>query len=409
MTSSAASWRALWPPLRVFLGISLIFGCFFSGYMFGLRGNSGISEGILGNSRTIPRSLVDDVDFQQFWDVWSRIREGYVDQPVDNAQLFEGALQGLVSGLHDPYSVFFTKEMAEDFEEEISGSFFGIGAELGTDAEGNLVVVAPIADTPAERAGILAGDYILAIDGEDATQFDVDTAVSRIRGEKGVAVVLTILHKEASEPEDITIIRDEIHIKSVDYRVIDGGIGVITVNIFGDETEDEFAEAADALTKEHVSGIIVDVRNNPGGLLRAALTLAGYWTGDAVVVQEEVRGEKTPLAGRGDARFSQIPTVILVNEGSASASEIFAGALQEYGLAHIVGEQTFGKGSVQEYQDFPDGSALKITVARWLTPQGTSFDKLGVTPNEVVSRTLDDFHEQRDPQFDAALRFLSTK
>lgn len=399
-------------PVKVFLGLGAASALFFGGYLYG-RGPvlfaDAQAEGIFGTTVTIPADIASDVDFDRFWKVWSLIREKYVDQPVSDEDLFEGALQGLVYGLHDPYSTYFTKEMAEDFSQELSGSFFGIGAELGLNDSGNLVVVAPIADTPAEAAGVQAGDIILSIDSEDTTGMTVSEAVGKIRGEKGTKVTLELFGKDAEEARTVEIERDEIHIQSVKTTIRPDGIGVVTVSVFGDDTISGFAEAADKLQKANVKGIVVDLRNNPGGYLDAAIVLAGYWTGTQTVVQEEVRGDRTPFPGEGDARFASTPTVVLVNGGSASASEIFSGALQDYGLAEIIGEQSFGKGSVQEYQDLADGSAVKITVARWLTPTGRSIDKEGITPDQEVVRTLDDYHANLDPQLDAAIRFFTTQ
>jgi carboxyl-terminal processing protease len=341
--------------------------------------------------------------------VWSLVRERYVDQPVSDQDLFEGALQGLMYGLNDPYSAYFTPKMAEEFSQELSGSFFGIGAELGLNDTGGLVVVAPISDTPAERAGVRAGDAILAIDGTDTLGMTVSQAVGIIRGEKGTDVTLTLLGAGETEARTVTITRDEIRIESVKTTIRPDGIGVVEVSMFGDDTIASFGEAADTLEAANVKGIIVDMRNNPGGYLEAAIALAGYWTGSNTVMQEEIRGERTEFAGDGDGRFADVPTVVLVNGGSASASEIFAGALQDYGYATVIGEQTFGKGSVQEYQELPDGGAVKITVARWLTPKGRSIDKEGIAPDQEVTRTLDDYHANLDPQLDAAIRFLTTK
>ncbi len=399
-------------PVKVFLGLGAAGALFFGGYLYGkgpdFLGNAQ-AEGIFGRTVTVPADIAADVDFELFWQVWSLVRDKYVDQPVSESDLFEGALQGLMYGLHDPYSSYFTPKMAEEFSQELSGSFFGIGAELGLNDMGGLVVVAPISGTPAERAGIRAGDAILKIDETDTAGMTVSQAVGLIRGEKGTEVVLTLLSANESEPRVVKIVRDEIHIESVKVTVREDGIGVVEVSIFGDDTMSGFAKAADTLQKANVKGIIIDVRNNPGGYLEAAIALSSYWTGDATVMQEEVRGERTAFSGNGDGRFAGMPTVVLVNEGSASASEIFAGALQDYGYAKVIGEKTFGKGSVQEYQELDNGSAVKITVARWLTPKGRSIDKEGIAPDEEVARTIEDYHANIDPQLDAAISFFSKK
>ncbi len=411
-TNPHASWRALWMPVKVFLGLGAAGALFFGGYLYGkgleLFGDAR-AEGIFGTTVTVPADIAQDVDFNLFWQIWALVREKYVDQPVSDQDLFEGALQGLLYGLKDPYSTYFTPQMAKDFSQELSGSFFGIGAELGLSDTGGLMVVAPIAGTPAEAAGVRAGDFILSIDGTDTAGMTVSEAVGMIRGEKGTDVSLVLFGTEDTESRTVTITRDEINVQSVKTTIRPDGIGVVTISVFGDDTISGFAAAADELQQAGVTGIVVDLRNNPGGYLDAAIVLSSYWTGEQTVVQEEIRGERTEFPGDGDARFANTPTVVLVNGGSASASEIFAGALQDYGLATVIGEQTFGKGSVQEYQELADGSAIKITIARWLTPNDRSIDKEGIAPDQEVTRTLDDYHANLDPQLDAAISFLTTK
>lgn len=411
-TNPHTSWRALWMPVKVFLGLGAAGALFFGGYLYGkgpeLFGDAR-AEGIFGTTVTVPADIAQDIDFDLFWQVWALVREKYVDQPVSDQDLFEGALQGLLYGLKDPYSAYFTAEMAEDFAQELSGSFFGIGAELGLSDAGGLMVVAPIAGTPAEAAGVRAGDFILSIDGTDTAGMTVSEAVGLIRGEKGTDVSLVLFGTEDTESRTVTITRDEINVQSVKTTIRPDGIGVVTISVFGDDTISGFAAATDELQQAGVKGIVVDLRNNPGGYLDAAIALSSYWTGEQTVVQEEIRGERTEFPGDGDARFANTPTVVLVNGGSASASEIFAGALQDYGLATLIGEQTFGKGSVQEYQELADGGAIKITIARWLTPSGRSIDKEGIAPDQEVTRTLDDYHANLDPQLDAAISFFTTK
>lgn len=354
-----------------------------------------------------PDWVSDDVSFNMFWDVWDLVQRQYVDHPAPDKDLFYGALQGLVWGLKDPYSTFFTPEMAASFNQQLDGTFFGIGAEIGLDDAANIVVVAPIAGTPADQAGLRPEDHILAIDGFETAGLSVNEAVEKIRGEKGTTVVLTV-GRTKQEPFEVPIVRDEIKIDSVTWKVRDDGIGVISINVFNDDTPHLFAQAVQELQAQGTDELILDLRNNPGGLLNAATILAGYWVGDKVVVIEDNGEDKTDLKGEGVPVLADTQTVVLVNGGSASASEILAGALQDYGEAEVIGEQTFGKGSVQEYHDLPDGSAVKITVARWLTPLGRSIDKAGISPDEVVTYSLDDAHADTDPQLEAAVDFLTT-
>jgi carboxyl-terminal processing protease len=361
----------------------------------------------VANLGSLPPFAMKDVDFTMFWDVWKLAKSQYVDQPVSDKDLFYGALDGMVFGLKDRYSTFFDPESAQAFNDELDGTFFGIGAQIGLDKDGFVTVIAPLPGTPAERAGILAEDHILAIDGVDTTGMSVDEAVKKIRGEKGTPVKLLMLAKGAKTPKTVEIIRDEISVKSVTWKVRDDGVAVITVTIFNEDTTKLFGDAVADIMQKNAKGLIVDLRNDPGGLLDAAINLAGYWMDGKTAVMEEVRGKRSELVARGSNRLSKMPTIVLVNGGSASASEILSGALQDYHFATLVGEKTFGKGSVQEYHDLPDGSAVKITVARWLTPLGRSIDKEGITPDSVVPLTLDDIHADRDPQLQKAVDLLT--
>ena len=400
-------------PLRA-LGVVLVAVVFVAvGYSLGVHESvkTVVPDGeghVLGQGQ-VPNWVGDDADFATFWDVWSLVRSAYVDQPVSEKDLYYGSIAGLVAGLHDPYSTYFTPEDAQAFNEQLSGRFFGIGAQLDLK-DGQIVVIAPLPGTPAERQGIRAEDAILTIDGVLTEAMSLDEAVSKIRGEKGTTVILGVLHKDATEPVAISIVRDEIKTDSVTYSMRDDKIAVIEVSMFNEDTSSLFATAAQNALQDGAQGIIVDLRNNPGGLLDAAIDVAGYWipSGQAAVI-EEVRCERDELPTSGSASLRDVPTVVLVNGGSASASEILAGALQDFQEARVIGEQTYGKGSVQEYHDLPDGGAVKITVARWLTPLGRSIDESGITPDEVVPFTLDDAHAKYDPQFDAALDFFSKK
>jgi carboxyl-terminal processing protease len=368
------------------------------------------SEGrVKGINEAAPDWVNDDVSFNLFWQVWDLIGKEYVDAPADDKELFYGAMQGLVWGLHDPYSIFFTPEMAQDFNEDLSGKFFGIGAEIGLDKDANIVVVSPIDNTPAALAGLMPEDRILAVDGNSTAGMSVSATVDKIRGDKGTSVTLTLSRVGREEPFDVSITRDEIKIDSLTWNIRDDGVAVIKLSVFNDSTPGLFAEAVNDIQTKGVDKLILDLRNNPGGLLDAATILAGYWVGDEVVVIEDTGEGQVELHGKGRSLLSGVKTAVLVNAGSASASEILAGALQDYGEATVIGEQTFGKGSVQEYTELPDGSAVKITVARWLTPLGRSIDKEGIAPDQVVTYSSDSSHADTDSQFQAAIDFLSTK
>ncbi|MCR4311744.1 MAG: S41 family peptidase, partial [Candidatus Uhrbacteria bacterium] len=332
------------------------------------------------NTGNEPAWIPDELDFNTFWDVWKLVRANFVDQPVSERDLYYGALQGMLWSLDDPYSTYFTPEEAEAFNQELSGTFFGIGAEIGIKEE-QIVVIAPLPETPAEKAGVAAGDAILAIDGAPTVGMTTNDAVILIRGDKGTDVVLT-LSRNGGEPFDVTITRDEITVKSVTSEIRSDNVGVIEINVFNDDTVALFDQAAEDMVENGVSSLIIDLRNDPGGLLDAAIDVAGYWIDNQPVVIEEIRGARDEYsAPRGSSILASIETVVIVNGGSASASEILAGALQDYQEAAVIGEQTFGKGSVQEYHELPDGSAVKLTVARWLTPLGRFIDHVGITPD----------------------------
>ncbi len=390
--------------LRVLLGTLAAVVVFTFGYTLG--GSANISSNGAWTGGSIFDSLDEgpQADMTKFWEVWNVVAEGYVDQPVDEHAMLEGAIEGLVWALGDPYTSYFTKEDAEAFAADLEGTFSGIGAEIA-ERDVGITVIAPLADTPAERAGLLPGDIIAAIDEESTAGFTVEEAVQRIRGEAGTTVVLTLIRGE--EAFEVSIVREEIHTKSVTWEVREDGIAVVTISMFNEETVGLFAEAAEEIMDRGAEGIVVDLRNNPGGLLVAAVDVAAFWTGDQTVVIEAFQDGQEAYRGEGTPVLAGIPTVVLVNGGSASGSEILAGALQDHGLATIMGEQTFGKGSVQNYVELDDGSAVKVTVARWLTPAGRTIHDVGITPDEVVTETLEEIHAGETPQMDAAIRHLS--
>ncbi len=356
----------------------------------------------------VPASVDNKIEFERFWDVWEIVRSRHVEQPVDETDLFYGAISGMVGALQDPYSVFLDPHFAEMFESELSGTFEGIGAEIGIKQD-LLKIIAPLPDTPAERAGLMAGDIILAIDDVETYGMSTDEAVRRIRGPKGEEVILTI-GREGEEPSEVSIIRDTIYVISTRWRIEEqDGLryGLIEIFHFNESTMPAFEEAVQSILLENPDGVILDLRNNPGGFLDTAVDVAGEWIQRDVVVQEKFSdGSLRNYTSNGNSRFTEMPTVVLVNGGSASASEIVSGALQHYDRAILVGEQTFGKGSVQDYVEFDDGSALKITIALWLTPGGQSIEKEGITPDEIVEMTVEDFNNNLDPQMDRAIEEL---
>ncbi len=400
-------------PIRAFGAIVMAVLCVSLGYTLGERQSAQArvpeGEGHVISQGLVPEDVSDDADFRTFWDVWKLVKSEYVDQPVSEKNLYYGSIAGMVASMNDPYSTYFTPEDAKSFNEQLSGSFFGIGAQLDIK-DGEIVVVAALPGTPADHAGLRLNDAIVAIDGISTDGMSVDEAVTHIRGAKGTTVSLSILRDDAADAIIVPMVRDEITVDSVKYTMKDNHVANIEISMFNEDTSSLFAKAAENAIQDGATSIVLDLRNNPGGLLDSSIDLAGYWIpkgGTAVI--EDVRGNKKPFLTSGSGSLKDIPTVVLVNGGSASASEILAGALQDAKEATVVGEQTFGKGSVQEYHSLPDGGAIKITVARWLTPLGRSIDKEGITPDEIVPFTLDDAHAKRDPQFDAAINILQKK
>lgn len=330
-----------------------------------------------------------EVNFDQYWSIWDKIKKNYVDQPVDEVSLFYGSLKGLVDGLNDPYSVYFPPDKAKEFARDLAGEFEGIGAEIGL-RDGQLTIIAPLVGSPAEKAGLKVGDKVLAIDGEDTYGLSLDEAISKIRGEKGTEVVLTITRDGIESAEDVKIVRDKINVPTIVWEMKDNNVAYLRVAYFNEGTWDEFDKAVKDIVLQSPVGIILDLRSNPGGYLETSVQVASEWIDSGVVVFEKFNdGRENSYPADGKYRFKQVPTVILVDEGTASGSEIVAGALQDYGLATVVGNTTFGKGSVQEFEVLPDGSALKLTTAKWFTPDGRGIDEEGITPDVVIGEMFE--------------------
>lgn len=358
------------------------------------------------------------VDFSLFWQVWDRLHERYVDsESLDAQRLVYGAINGMVGAAGDPYTVFLEPSDAEKFAEEVSGTFSGVGMELGI-RNGTITVVSPIRDSPAMRAGIRTGDRIVSVDGESTDGWTTEEAVARIRGDRGTTVTLTVGRDGETDLLEVPIVRDVIRIPAVEWRMLDGNVAYIEVLTFNGNMEDEFAHAAQEALSAGATSIVLDLRDNPGGLLDASVTLAGWMLerGSVVVSEKFADGSTEPLRADGNEKFAHLPIVVLINGGSASASEIVAGALRDIRNVHLVGEQTFGKGSVQQMESFYNGSSLKVTVAKWLTPSGTSIADEGIAPTDPVAWDADRAEAEgwearapgKDPQLDRALELIRT-
>lgn len=349
---------------------------------------------------------IHHADFSSLNSIYGLMQRNF-DGTVNDQKALDGAKAGLVASGGDPYTVYMTADEAKNLSNELTGKFSGIGAEIGIK-NNILTIIAPIDDTPAARAGLRAQDLIAKINNEDTTGMSVDTAVSKIRGTKGTQVTLKIV-RAGEDPKDITITRDDITVPSVKWSVKNGNVGYIDVSRFGPDTASLVDQAATELKAKGATKIILDLRNDPGGYLDAGVAVASEFlpTGK-LVVEERTGGKSTNKLNAADGgKLLGLPTVVLINGGSASASEIVAGALHDNGVAKLLGETSFGKGSVQEIKDLPDGAQLKVTVAHWYTPGGVNINKAGIKPDVETKLTTADFNAGSDPQLDAALKLLA--
>ncbi|MCK5332496.1 S41 family peptidase [Candidatus Parcubacteria bacterium] len=349
---------------------------------------------------------VNGIDLGVFWETWGIIEDKYALGPLDHEKMIYGATNGMVNSLQDPYTVFLSPADKEAFDEDMEGEFEGIGAEVGI-RDKFLTIIAPLKDSPAEKSGLLAGDKVLKIDETETIGMGLTEAVSLIRGDKGTEVILLIGRDGLDDLKEIIIIRDTIKTNTVEWRIIDNNIAYIQISQFRVDTTREFDNSINDIIIKEPKGMIIDLRNNPGGYVSTLNNMVSRFLDKGDVIFIEDFGNKTKeYKASGGKKFVDIPIVILINNGSASASEIFAGALQEKGIAKLVGETTFGKGLVQEVKELQDGSAVKVTVARWLTPSGVDINKSGIAPDIEVELSFDDYIDGKDPQLDRALELL---
>ncbi len=354
----------------------------------------------------------NQADITLLWRVWNLLLQHYRDPSQLRAEpMIYGAVGGMVDGVGDPYTVFMTPKENTDFRESLAGTLQGIGAELKLE-NGAVMVVNPLKGSPAERAGLLPDDIVTEVNKASLDGKTLTEVVALIRGPKGTSVTLTVERKGKTNPLQLTIKREEIHIPSVESKVIDADgkqIGYVALNQFGDGSVEELKKALLEVKKKPLKGLILDLRGNGGGYLDGAVQIVSFFVAEGNVVTVDQRGSapvERPVDGH--PLLPIVPLVVLQNRGSASASEIVAGALQDSKSATIIGTKSFGKGTVQEVMDLPDGSSLRVTVARWLTPNGKDLGKEGIHPDFEVDLTADDFAAKRDPQLDAAVAFLAT-
>ncbi len=351
-----------------------------------------------------------ELNLALFWETYHTLKENYVDpEKLDSKKIIYGAISGMVNSLGDPYTIFLNPDDAEIFEENIKGEFQGVGMEISMK-NGQLIVIAPLDGTPAQKAGIRSGDKIIKINDLIASDLSIDQAVKHIRGPKGTEVSLTIFREEWNETKEIKIIRDVITVPSISWELKENNIAYIKIHHFTGNADTHFRKAAWEILDSPAEKIVLDLRNNPGGFLNVAQEISGWFlkTGDIVVIEDfrDDNMEPKEYGAPGPARFSSYPIVILINEGSASASEILAGALRDNRGIKLIGTKSFGKGTVQEVKTLTEGS-LKVTIANWLTPSGKLITNEGLEPDINIEISLEDFEQERDPQLDKAIEILN--
>jgi len=384
-----------------------------SGFLFGFNFGTQVPKKIIvegvGN---IDSKKPEAVDFGTFWQAWKTIDDEYLrSESVGTQERVYGAIRGLVGSLKDPYSEFFPPQDNKKFQEDIQGNFGGIGAELGIKKD-QLVVIAPLKDTPASRAGLLSGDEIVKINSTSTDGMAIEEAVRFIRGPIDTQVTLTIFREKWEKPKEFKLIRANISIPTLETKIIDGNIVYVHLQSFNANANMLFYQDMVKALSDGAKGMILDLRNNPGGYLEVAVDLAGWFVPkESLVVSEKGRGDKTvkEFRANGNGALANFPVVVLINGGSASASEILAGALRDIRKIKLIGETSFGKGTVQQLESLADGSSVKLTIAHWVLPDGGILEKGGLKPDVEVKMTDEDIANKKDSQLDAAVRVLKAE
>ncbi len=395
-------------PLKTFLSMVVLFMIGWTGayFYYDVEGIDWIEQVTEDEEEVIED---EEIDLELFWDTWELLDEYYIDETLLNdEEMLWSAVDGMVSAIGDPYTDFMDPDETLEFMENMGGELEGVGAEL-TVEDGELVIITPIKGAPAEEF-LLPGDIVYLIDGEIASEMTIMDAVMAIRGEKGTIVELTIIREGEEDYLVFEIERDTVQIDSVDWEFVgeNSDIAYVSIYQFGDDTINEFHEAVNEILLNDVKGVILDVRNNGGGYLDTSVDVLSDFiegTEKAVVVKMKDEENNEIHYTSGKSALEGLPLVVLANSGSASAAEIVAGAIQDYELGIVIGEQTFGKGSVQIVEELSDGSSLRLTVAKWYTPAGRSIDDTGITPDILVSQ---DYETEEDEQFEEALLYLES-
>jgi carboxyl-terminal processing protease len=346
--------------------------------------------------------------FAPFWQSWEIVHEQYVDQPVDDQALMRGAIQGMLGALDDQHTSYMDPDQYNQANIPMEGEYEGIGAWVDPNAE-YLTIVSPMPNSPAEKAGLKPGDQIIGIDGEDMTGIDGNLVIRKVLGPAGSEVTLTIRREELEEPFDVTLERAHIVVPSVESEMLAGNVAYIQLFNFGDKTTQELRDSLKEMTTDQPVGLVLDLRNNGGGALRTAIEVASEFVGDGVIMYEEYGdGSRDTYTAERGGLATEIPIVVLINEGTASASEIVAGAIQDHGRGRLVGATSFGKGSVQIWTPLDNNQgAVRVTIARWLTPDGRTIHETGLEPDVIVELTEEDIAAERDPQLDKAVELLT--
>ncbi|MBE7536511.1 MAG: S41 family peptidase [Anaerolineales bacterium] len=389
--------------LSLFVGLILSVGVFSAGLL------AGIYLPLFSNRASTNAATPKDQHalFVPFWEAWDIVHNQYVDQPLDDVALMRGAIRGMMDAIGDKQTYYMDPVVYEDATTQLEGEYEGIGAYVDTSGD-YLTIVSPIEGSPAEAAGLKPGDQIVAIDGVDMTGVSPEQARQKVLGPVGSTVTLSITRKGQEEPLEFVLTRAKIVVPSVTSKTLENNIAYIDINQFGDKTTSELMAAIDQTLSQNPKGVIIDLRNNSGGYLQTAIEIASQFIEKGIVLYEQYGdGTRAPHYALGEGRMTNLPIVVLVNEGSASASEVLAGALQDYGRAKLVGVISYGKGSVQQWMPLSgDNGAARVTIAKWLTPHERAIDGVGLTPDYVVEFTEADAANDRDPQLDKAIEVL---
>ena len=393
------------------LALAVVAGAFGVGYVSGsVRSRAQVPPPAAAASLQVaPSNSKEPEGFGVFWEAWTVVENQFYGTIPSEQDRVYGAARGMVATYGDPNTAFIEPKLASIFREDISGSFEGIGAAVRMNEMGQVVIAEPFVGQPAAKAGLLRGDVILSVDKKSLDGMSLYEAISLIRGQAGTTVVLKVARQGVDKPFDVSVVRARIENKIVDSKMLPGDIGYVSLSEFSRGASSKIADAIRSLEAEgQLKGLVLDLRDNPGGLLdEAGLVASQFIDKGAVTIEREKGGKEQVLEAQPGGVALDVPLVVLVNQGSASASEIVAGAIKENGRGKLVGEQTFGKGTVQMPQTLSDGSELRVTIAEWLTPNKEQINGQGIVPDIVVERTQADFVDGRDPQLDRAVEYLS--